>query len=796
MRICLVSTDVLGPVRAGGVGTATYNIAVALAEQKNTVDIMYAGHFSDEQNFEYIVWKQIFKEKKINFFDLKIPSYKFELGYYYPIISYIVYLNLLKSKYDLILFPEMCGTAYYTLLAKKNNNDFKSTKLIVIFHGPQIWHLEKNGQLPTLNSEIITQFLEKQSCLLADHLIFSTQHALEIAKDIRYHTNQPHTVLMLPLSKPIVLAKKYRPLGKIQEICFFGRLETRKGLKIFLKSIEFLRLPIHAGYLKITLLGHSGFVDGESASEYISKWSAGTLIPINVPAILSNSLAISYLKNHSCLCVLPSIDETMGYTLAECLVNSIPFICSDIAPYKEVIEKFNLQPNLFTFKKNDSLDLIQKIKSYLHKNTFIKTQFNFKHQNISWHKELLKIKKLNQADNSRKQKKIHRLSDLTICIVHHNRPNYLAQLLKSISPLKKDLHKIIIFDNASTLKNAKFALKKLSRDHKIKVIFSSINHGPSLARNLMSEIVTTPYILYIDDDNMLNAEAFKSVYQNLPDEWDVVTCPLDKFSNSENFQHSIKNTHPISKILFVGNELCINIYNNLAGDANFLVLTEHFKKINGFNPKLSFAEDHNFLIMSLFSSGKYILSPKSFIHYRAHAQQLSNSHIVNTHHSTHLQSIDDNTGNLNIYPFLSLARFYFLKHDQRYNDGERINQLNLRRHNSNKMISNKKMSLLLLYFKNINRYGDLACIDTVLLDNVSNKILAAPISKYFKIQLTLFSENSFPILTNFNEKIEIKVGINTCEVKYIPNNSLVFFSKKNSHRLFIKNIIQLENPRD
>jgi glycosyltransferase involved in cell wall biosynthesis len=616
----------MGPIKNGGVGTASFYLAKFIAKKFGSANILYASpmfHSTPELKNK---WTDFYGIHNINLLPLKLSKHFIDHGFSFSTLAYLVYQNLKDSFYDIIIFPEMHGMGHYCFWAKKTGMSFLNTKLVVMYHGPTEWHHKFNHSNPRDINEMILYNTEKQSTQLCEHIFFATQYSKKSAIRLGYLTqnlNNKSKVILYPFKNisQNSIKKKY----KINEICFFGRIETRKGISTFLEAIIECREEIKNKKIAITLLGKINYSDGKFYPEILKKWSENNNIKINLITNFDHSEAISYLKNRRCLAVLASTEETMGYTLIECITNNIPFVCTDIAPYIEILNKFKIKkPNIFI--KGSAIDLGRQLKTQLSKIERPKKYLNIiERLEKKWTNSLeqIAVKK-----NLCKPKRNHAPKPLSICIVHRNRSSYLNQLLKSLGPLTKIIGEIIIFDNHSTnFQDIKY-LKKIQNKNKVKVFFGVKNHGPSFARNRLAEISSFENLLFIDDDNLLDAKIFFKLYSFLSQksDWDLVVSPLKKFNEDKFLTEYIGKYLPNSfdeleslvksEWLPVFLDFNLNLYVNVAGDANFLIKKKQFLKVGGFNEDIKIAEDQLFFLKSHLNNSKYFLCPEAFVYYR------------------------------------------------------------------------------------------------------------------------------------------------------------------------------------
>src|SRR5688500_8886872 len=123
MRICIATTDIVGPVRNGGVGTALTGLAEALAEGGHQVTILYASTLYRNGSLEEM--RRLYGAKGIAFDDLSgadrgrlnfQPTFD---GPAYPVIdSYLTYEALRGRSFDVIHFPDYKGLGFYSAMAK------------------------------------------------------------------------------------------------------------------------------------------------------------------------------------------------------------------------------------------------------------------------------------------------------------------------------------------------------------------------------------------------------------------------------------------------------------------------------------------------------------------------------------------------------------------------------------------------------------------------------------------------------------------------------------------------------
>ena len=79
---------------------------------------------------------------------------------------------------------------------------------------------------------------------------------------------------------------------------------------------------------------------------------------------------VLYFYNNSLMYVFPSIDEGFGIPLIEALKLKVPVICSDIPIFREIADD-----SVLYFKKQDEIDLFEKMKELIKNENFQEISF-------------------------------------------------------------------------------------------------------------------------------------------------------------------------------------------------------------------------------------------------------------------------------------------------------------------------------------------------------------------------------------------------------------------------------------
>lgn len=612
----------MGPVKNGGVGTASYLLAKALGATDHDVTIFFSSP-EVYQNPSFGFWRYFYHELNVDLRWIDPAPFPLEQGHGYASRAMEVYIQLRTLDFDVIIFPEMHGLAHYCLQAKHAGTAFHHTQILVMFHGPTSWAVRHNQGLPTQLADLSLDFMEKTSCLMADQVFFATNHAQQVALEMGYiKPDQDAKVAIYPFDQG--KRSKIRP-QRFEEICFFGRIETRKGIQTFLDAILKIRTQLQKQEIRVRLLGSLGTICGEPAADHLKKWMLKNQFFITIENSMNREEALADLRRGKSLVILPSLAETMGYTLIECIENQIPFACSDIEPFLEVLQEFKVTAQV-TFPGEDPEALSSHLRRRLaspqrpiefDRRLFAKTAKRW----VS----LIENAAQKKPKSSLKAKVFRQ--NYSLCIPFHNRPEYLAEILETVSSMTRKPMEIIVHDDASSANSRKalLQLQKKSQDRPFKVLRSPRRKGPSHARNCLAKAAVGDYLFFLDDDNLpvqdLFLELDKVISRQAPD---VIVGALMKFNGPFDLENMVP--HQPARMWFpIGRDFSMNLFQNLIGDANFCIRRSFYETLGGFDETFSTSEDHEFLLRASLQDARIEFVPDPLIYYRLHDNHHSDS---------------------------------------------------------------------------------------------------------------------------------------------------------------------------
>ena len=328
-RIALVTPDLLGLRRTGGIGTAMAALAECLAAAGHHVDVFLVpyANFPDLSETWHAYWRA--RGVRVHHFTRLNPQGRMATP---SETSLLIAEALAEEDWDVVHVAEAGGMGAASLLQRAAGTAFHDTRFVVTVHGPTPWHRAGN-LLPWAEDEAAFTHLEQISIELADVLVSPSAYMKAWCAQ-HFPSRAPH------LAIPNSLSGESRRFGRwpsarrpVTKIVFFGRIEQRKGLDWFLSAIETVLAEGQRSFEVVFLgtLGHT--ISLAELAQRTARW----LCRVQVLTEHTSHEAVEYLRTEDCLAVLLSRADNSPYTVYECIQNGIPFIASDVGGIAELV---------------------------------------------------------------------------------------------------------------------------------------------------------------------------------------------------------------------------------------------------------------------------------------------------------------------------------------------------------------------------------------------------------------------------------------------------------------------------
>ena len=556
-------------------------------------------------------------------------------GVYEKIRSYEVmrWLTVVSGDYDIVHFHDWGGLAFYTYTAAQQGHPaFQRLTFVTQVHKPSLWaQLGSENVLDSVTALEI-DFMERHTVTYSQWVVAPTAYILKwmVQHDYRFPSQQPQSddlsgdspvqpVVVMPFPTHSVLAgvpaatsaANCQSVADIRELVFFGRLEHRKGLDIFLDATDSVLAARRERDLPLPRLTLLGEVAADLADPLLTRLLALAKQPSNWTLLtnLSSTQAIEYMLDRSAgrLAVMPSRLDNSPAAVKEMLLHCIPFLASEVGGVAELLtaddRQYNLvEPNAVALAARLEVVLTHGIS--LAKAAYSSTQIS--RDWLDWHSKL--------PTPAPRRMVIHQEDDplVTIVLATYNRTSYLLESLTSLRDQTYPNVEVILVDDGTT-HPASLAVLQQAKDF----IYGqpgwqflvAPHGGESKARNLGARMGHGEYILFMDDDNVARLEEIAELvramrYTNA----DILTCLAENFKGDGFPQPSLSDPS-IPPWLPLGGAPGVNAFRNTIGDANFLGRRQLVLDLGGF-PMTQIAEDWEFLTHALLSGANIQVVPQ------------------------------------------------------------------------------------------------------------------------------------------------------------------------------------------
>lgn len=629
LAVCIVTPDLLGPVKNGGIGTACTYLAHELAMAGHQVSILFAQSQTESTNSDAWIEAYNIRNIRVTVLENIQPESAFHASPDHPplIMAYRVYQWLAKhdttSHFDIVIFMEWQGTGFYALHAKKCGILFQNTALIVQVHSPSLWHSVNNADLQCFATQSITWHMERQCIEMADAVTSPSAYMVEWCREQGYM--MPSEICILPNFLTVAdLEHRNSGTNKISELVFFGRLEYRKGIVQFCDAVdELLRQGITT--FSVTFLGKPAWVGQEHAGQFIGRRTKSWPIAVTLLTTYDHYQALEYLSEDGRLAVMPSVADNSPYTVYECLKAQIPFIARNVGGIPELLPQ---EAHNSCLCSDTPFSLAEKMRTALTSGISCPSlAFTEEANRANWKLFLCKIAKRTEILS---KGHVHFEEEsrplVSVCLTHYSRPHLLLQAIESLIAQDYPNFEVILADDGSPDEESKNCLQRLQsefekRDWKI---LRLENGYPGKARNEAVRVARGEWLLFFDDDNIATPCMLRQfVSAALHSKSRLVACSFFVFSGKET---PSEHTKIIEQFLPVGNIVSWSTVSNAIGDTTTLIHRALFRQLGGFTENYGLGhEDFELLLKAVLAGAKIQIVPEPLFWYRRATSSIQQS---------------------------------------------------------------------------------------------------------------------------------------------------------------------------
>ncbi len=317
MDIAVITREISPLTRNGGIGTAVGNLCHALRTKGHRLTVYYTGR----PGARLLPFAAAMRRLGMGFRPVIAPLAHVLRD---PVRrSRAAAAALAGTRHDCYLFHDFMADGWAFLGERRRGG----APCGMVTHGSAQWVDEGNGQLASDGPRARLYAMERQCCEQADFLVSPSAYLLGWMRERGWRlSGQSHVIPNFTAPLGAETPRRPEETAPPRELVFFGRLEERKGLRVFCEALRLLPQELLAGR-EVTFLGR----EGGYTPEQVRAWLA-PLTQAGVALIFHTGLdaggARAYLCGAGRLAVMPSLRENSPCVVSECLESGIPFLAS------------------------------------------------------------------------------------------------------------------------------------------------------------------------------------------------------------------------------------------------------------------------------------------------------------------------------------------------------------------------------------------------------------------------------------------------------------------------------------
>jgi glycosyltransferase involved in cell wall biosynthesis len=331
--VTVIAHELRGFRPVGGMGTATTYLALALARLGHSVEILLGKH--DPRAIDPY-WEDVYRSAAIAI--RQVPESAERVEPWEFAHAHRVLLGLRDEPPDIVVAHDFGAPAYSALRIRQAGFGFDETLFVVFCHGPRRYVLDLAPERAPgdLRSVLGVSILEQAVIELADVVVSPSAFLLDWMRAQGW--SLPHRALVIPyFTRASATGEGAWPSDRpsddpLERLTFFGRIDEKKGLKVFAAALNRLEPGLLDG-IEIELVGKP-----------TSSWPrdrVAALLPRSASVVIAGELeqqdALERIARPGTLVVMPSLQENSPNAVYECLERRIPFIASNVGGVPELV---------------------------------------------------------------------------------------------------------------------------------------------------------------------------------------------------------------------------------------------------------------------------------------------------------------------------------------------------------------------------------------------------------------------------------------------------------------------------
>lgn len=636
LRVCLVTEELSGVGKSGGIGAAFHELAVALAAFGCVTDILHVPTAAlDSEQFRLTCAR--YAALGIKYDRLREDEYVATAATPQA-RSYAIfrYLQKTSTTYDVLHFHDYKGLGFYTQLARSQGLSFLGTSIVVQLHGPTRWTLQANEAFFQHLDQLRIDYMERESLRLADDVVSPSQYLLRWLEDHGFdlpaerHRHVIKNVFggLIRGSSRHGTSRSVAPARPVRHLVYFGRHERRKGLTIFLDAVDRVADQLRSQGGTVTFLGGFGHLDGVPSGLILAERTKNWGLPLRIMPSLNRDQAAAWLAGREeTLVVVPSPHENSPYTVLEALALGLPVLSSSSGGAPELYAE-EVRPILTCQMTGRSL--ANRLSHFIEHGApapqlaesaadVEKKWFRF-HENVAWHRPV------SPAPSGFP----NRTPKVVVGITHYERPKKILDAVLSIIAQTYDNIEIVVVDDGSSKPDTVAVLSQVE-SLLARVggrLIRQENGYLGAARNTVLRNTTSDYVLFLDDDDVALPTMVETLVKAAITSKAPATTCLNRYMPESIRASCIADPQtgdPRPSYLPTGGPLSLACYENVFGSAVALLERSAIDEVGGYTELVDVGfEDYELFIRLAIAGKKIVVCPETLFLYETGRPSMAN----------------------------------------------------------------------------------------------------------------------------------------------------------------------------
>ena len=606
-RVCFVVSDLLGLVTNSGIGTATSYASLVLAREGYDVTLV---HTRDGAGLE-ASWADRYRSAGVGV--EAVAAAIVAPGHLSA--TYRTYHHLKDGGFDAIVFQDWLALGWASMQAKQAGLAFPRTQLIHIAHGPEAWLHEANLQVALGVEDLALAHAGQTSAELADTIMGPSHYLLDWMASagwrlperrfvVPYFT-EGHALAALGEDPP---ERGSPPPSALREIAFFGRLERRKGVQVFVDALNRVDHSLLDG-IRISFLGREATFATQDVLAMFEGSTRRAVAGIEFHTRLDNDGACRHLGQPGTVAVIASLVDNSPNTIYECIERRIPFLATTTGGTPELLREEDRARCLVAPEPRAMSRALAELLASERTPEPAAPAFDGKASLAAW-EEILAWEPPPRPE----------LSDrplVTAVLTHHDRPTLVTTAVEALDAQDYDNLEIVVVDDGSQQRESHQVLERIEVGpwrHRLEVVRQE-NKYLGAARNAGAAAGRGDLLVFVDDDDVPVPTFVSTLVRAIHASGaDAVTCAMTSFTKP------IGPPEPADSRgtwVFAGGPLHLAAVQNCLGGAPAMIRRSALESVGGYHEQHGLGyEDWHLYVRLLFAGRPIVAVPEPIYWYR------------------------------------------------------------------------------------------------------------------------------------------------------------------------------------